>query len=74
MNKLFSEHIRLVESVNNSTTPQEHTLNLAVLYSFRKALEILEINQLCECDYYYLDQGIDRPMCCGVFLDWKEKL
>ena len=26
---------------------------------------------LTGCDLYYLEQGIDRPMCCGEFLDWK---
>ena len=25
-------------------------------------------------DYYYLELGIDRPMCCGLFLDWECKI
>lgn len=25
-------------------------------------------------DYYYLEQGIDRPMCVGLFLDWESKV
>jgi len=26
---------------------------------------------LCDADDHYLNQGIARPMCCGVWLDWK---
>jgi len=31
----------------------------------------MKINQLMDCDWHYINQGIDRPMCCGVFLDWE---
>ena len=24
-------------------------------------------------DFYYMDLGIDRPMCCGLFLNWEHK-
>lgn len=24
-------------------------------------------------DYYYIEKGIDRLMCCGLFLDWECK-
>ena len=25
---------------------------------------------LMACDWYYMERGIDRDMCCGVWLDW----
>jgi len=66
---LLSRHIELVERVNNSKTDKELNDNCNVLYGFRDALEVMGINQLIDCDMYYLNQGIDRPMCGGVFLD-----
>lgn len=67
--EIFKKHIYLLEKVNEATKEQSYSLHLQKLYGFREALYILGINQLMECDLYYLDQGIDRPMCCGVFLD-----
>ena len=66
---LFEKHIFLVEKVNNSKTEKEYNDNANLLFGFREALELLGINQLIDCDRYYLEQGVDRPMCCGVFLD-----
>ena len=71
MRGLLEKHIQLVEAVNNSKTQREHDRNGDTLNGFREALEALHIRQLMDCDYYYLDQGVDRPMCCGVFLDWE---
>lgn len=67
--KIFEQHIKLVEKVNNAKTRQEEINSSNVLYGFRRALELAGVNQLMECDLYYIDQGVDRPMCCGVFLD-----
>jgi hypothetical protein len=70
-----TKHIQLLEAVNNAKTQAEHDRAEAVLEGFRIALaEAYEHRlgiDLMDCDRYYLDQGIDRPMCCGVFLDWK---
>lgn len=71
MSNLFRKHIELIESVNNSKTEQEHWSARQRLNGFRDALDIIGVNQLCGCDNFYLDKGIDRPMCCGVFLDWE---
>jgi len=71
MNKLFEKHIELVVKVNSADSELQHTMAERELYGFRMALEALNINQLMECDWHYIDQGIDRPMCCGVFLDWQ---
>jgi hypothetical protein len=71
MSKFIDKHIKLVEAVNNSKTESEHYANNRQLKGFREALDIMKINQLMDCDWHYINQGIDRPMCCGVFLDWE---
>lgn len=68
-NKIFDRHIALVERVNNAKTKSEERDAANILYGFREALEAVGINQLMDCDLYYLNKGIDRPMCAGVFLD-----
>lgn len=67
--EVFEKHIQLLEKVNNAPNSRLHYAYSMELHGFRAALRLLGINQLMECDLYYLDQGIDRPMCCGVFLD-----
>ncbi len=71
MTNLFAKHIELVEAVNNSKRELEHNAARQRLDGFRDALDICGIKQLIDCDNYYLEQGIDRPMCCGIFLDWQ---
>lgn len=71
MHKLLEKHIEFVDAVNSADSEIQHTLAERELYGFRRALEALNINQLMECDWHYLNKGIDRPMCCGVFLDWQ---
>jgi len=66
---VLARHIELVERVNNAKTEKDRNYACNVLYGFREALEVIGINQLIACDLYYLNQGIDRPMCAGVFLD-----
>jgi hypothetical protein len=70
---MHTKHIELVEAVNNAKTHQEHDRALAVLEGYRIALHYALAQfsgHLIACDKHYMDQGIDRPMCCGVFLDW----
>ena len=68
---LFEKHIDLLEAVNNAKTNSQYDLAYHRLIGFRDALTALNINQLMACDLHYLVQGIERPMCCGVFLDWE---
>ena len=72
MEPLLAKHIELIEAANNSATADEHNIALAKLVGFRDALDCMEPRpmHLIECDNHYLSQGIDRPMCCGVWLDW----
>jgi hypothetical protein len=71
-------HIELVEAVNNAKTQREHDLAEAKLEGFRAACECYVGRNigalLMDCDRYYMAKGIDRPMCCGVFLDWSPQL
>ena len=65
-------HLGLVCRVNQATTHREHELADAELRGYRRGLREMGCEpDLAGCDLYYLDLGIDRPMCCGVWLDWK---
>jgi len=67
-----NEHIRLVESVNNAKTKREHDLADAHLYGWRQGVKATGGDvDVCGADMFYLNQGIERPMCCGVWLDWE---
>lgn len=66
------KHIELVEAVNNAKTQQEHDRAEAVLQGYRLAFdETYDGYNPMDADLHYMDQGVRRPMCCGVFLDWK---
>lgn len=68
--KLLGAHIALVEAVNSKTlNTNEWSIAYNYLNGFREALRILGINQYVDCDMHYINQGIDRDMCCGVFLN-----
>lgn len=71
MKTLFDTHIKFVDAVNSSKTEEERDKAGYILLGFRAALSVQGINQLMDCDNYYMDKGINRPMCCGVFLDWQ---
>lgn len=70
---------RLVDVNNENQTEALHRQLEIELYAWKDG-----VRAACRCfgrpepdlngDYYYIDLGIDRPMCCGVFLDWKCKL
>lgn len=69
---MHKKHIELIEAVNNAKTHQEHSRALAVLEGYRVAIEeAAGYFSGIACDQHYMDQGVTRPMCCGVFLDWK---
>ena len=68
------KHIELIEAVNNAETEVEHYYRYERLRGFRDGLEAAGRRvPLCDADNHYLYQGIDRPMCCGVWLDWEPK-
>lgn len=73
MSDLFDKHISLVEAVNNARTHAEHRDAEQRLSGFRDAIDCMKPppEHLIKCDLHYLARGIDRPMCCGVWLDWE---
>lgn len=74
MSTLHEEHMRRVIAVNGAETTLEHQLALAALHGFRDGAEAAgRAVNLLDADYHYLDLGSERPMCCGVFLDWQPK-
>lgn len=75
--RIKARHIELVEAVNTSATNAEHFRRDACLRAWRDGLGLglgwsdYERGLLVmEADNHYLSQGIDRPMCGGVWLDW----
>lgn len=69
---LHEKHIAMIEAVNNSKTEHEHREADLKLEGWRDGVEAAGKRlDLCAADWHYMEQGIERPMCCGVFLDWK---
>jgi len=69
---IHEKHIELIEAVNASTTQVQHDIRYAHLRGFRDGIEAAGLRvPICDADLHYIDQDIDRPMCCGVWLDWK---
>lgn len=78
MGTLSEKHIELVRLVNESSTKIEHDMAYARLRGFRDCVDVvMDANMgsigafLMKADEYYIDQCVDRPMCCGVWLDWE---
>jgi hypothetical protein len=69
---LHEKHMHRIERVNRSTTEQEHLIFERDLRSWRAGVEDAGLKlDLCAADLYYLERGIERLMCCGVWLDWQ---
>lgn len=73
---IHDRHIELVEAVNAAVNAREHELAEARLHGFRIACDLLRPGHRLRlgADQFYIDEGIDRPMCCGVWLDWEPTL
>jgi len=76
MTDMHDVHIALVEAANNARTERDHNLAVARLDGFFRAARAIlgdpeHIGRLVvSADTHYLAQGIDRPMCGGLWLDW----
>ena len=74
MSSLYDKYIELLIEVNNEENTEETHVRLrAELYGWRNGIEDatgIRFNG----DYYYNGKDINRPMCCGEFLDWESKL
>ena len=71
---LYEKYIELLLDVNDEGNSEaEHKRLQIEFYGWKQGIEDAA-GQHFNGDYYYIDRGIDRPMCCGEFLDWKSKL
>jgi hypothetical protein len=74
MGAIHEKHMQLVDAVNEAKTEIEHRRSEVYLNGWRQGMADAgrELN-LCHADLEQFDRGFtERPMCCGVFLDWEE--
>lgn len=76
MTDLYEKYIKRVEAINSAKTQHEHDYLSARLGGWLDGVDDagshVRTGSLCmAADNFYMDQGIDRPMCGGIFLDWK---
>jgi len=77
--RLYDEYIRRLLDVNNENkTDEEHK---TITCEFKGWLQGVKdaAGHKFNGDYYYIDlfdsgKMDERPICCGVFLDWKSNL
>jgi hypothetical protein len=70
---LHEKHIIRIDLVNNAPTREVHTVFWRELNAWREGVADAGVRlDYIAADLHYIDQGIDRPMCCGVFNDWTE--
>ena len=69
---MSSKHLQLVDAVNDAKTQSEHDIAYWKLQGFREGLEHCGFHVgLIDADLHSMERfGPDRPMCCGVLLDW----
>lgn len=78
MDELYEKYISLLLQVNDeSKTKMEHDLLSLRLTAWEEGVYDA-LKRRFNGDHYYtplIDSGKmkDRPMCCGVFLDWEHK-
>ena len=69
--RLYDEYIKHLITVNDETKSEEdHRLLKEWFRGWQKGVEDAAGHRF-NGDYYYRHLGIDRPMCCGEFLDWR---
>jgi len=74
MSSLYDKYIELLIEVNdeNKSKPEHRQLEIEFC-AWKQGVEDATGRRF-NGDYYYIDKGINRPMCCGSFLDWESKL
>ena len=71
--RLYDEYIKRLVQVNDETVDEEtHNSLLTELRGWQQGVYDSTGHRF-NGDYYYMEKGIDRPMCAGVFLDWGSK-
>jgi len=75
--RLYDEFIKLLVEANDETKTQlEHDLLVSNLRGWEQGVEDAAGHRF-NGDYYYMEMEPEtfsnRPMCAGLFLDWKEQ-
>lgn len=70
---IHEKHMARIDAVNNTTTEAEHQSQAMRLDGWRAGIrDAGGYVNLIAADLEQMDaRGVDRPMCCGVFLDWQ---
>jgi len=72
--KLWDKYLELLIA-SNDETKTEFDHDRAVRYLNAWLAGVFDsTGKRFNGDYYYIEQGIDRLMCCGLFLDWECKV
>ena len=61
-------YLDLLDAVNDAKTKNQREMAKLKLEGARQVLHWSGIND----DLHTMDRFGDRPMCCGVLLDWEE--
>lgn len=62
----------LISNVNNAKTEYDHRAADNFLRGYRQALQENGVwYDWMDADLHHEGEDAERPMCCGVFLDWK---
>lgn len=71
---IHEKHMQLIDAVNNATTDDEHWSATRYLDGWRDGIQDTGHRlSLIDADLTQFRRGFEhRPMCAGVFLDWKE--
>jgi hypothetical protein len=71
----MSSQEELLDAVNEATSQRERDMALAFLRGWRQGVEDAGSGWSgVSADVHSMAKyGEDRPMCCGVLLDWKPK-
>lgn len=68
-------YIELLEKANNAETYDEHREYENKITGFLDCSRAVGFTGLLSIgDMHYINQGIDRPMCGGLWLDWEPKI
>lgn len=68
----MSNHTDLIDAVNDAKTEYEHNHAKGVLDGWRLCMEQMGRRwDFIEADEHSMERFGDRPICCGVLLDWE---
>jgi len=78
--RIEERYVELVRACNEAATEDGHRHANEYAHAwldgvaFALRMDDADVGRiLMAADTHYIDQGIDRPMCGGVWIDWKPK-